>query len=119
MRSATRRSPRRWARTRKRSPRRRIKRRPSRNSRQSMRRTFRTSSTRTTRIWGRKKGGRGDFSARFFGDYFGTVNTHGHTTVCQGSLYLTCKAMREQYEYSKFGGGKKFYWQGDFEDSES
>ena len=69
-------------------------------------------------MWGRKKGGRGDFSARFFGDYFGTVNTHGHTTVCQGSLYFTCKAMSEQYEYSKFGGGKKFYWQGDFENSE-
>jgi len=69
-------------------------------------------------MWGRKKGGRGDFSARFFGDYFGTVNTHGHTTVCQGSLYFTCKAMSEQYEYGKFGGGKKFYWQGDFENSE-
>ncbi|HWR88921.1 MAG TPA: molybdopterin-dependent oxidoreductase, partial [Dissulfurispiraceae bacterium] len=69
-------------------------------------------------MWGRKKGGRGDFSARFFGDYFGTVNTHGHTTVCQGSLYFTCKAMSEQYEFSKFGGGQKFYWQGDFENSE-
>ncbi|RJQ17705.1 MAG: molybdopterin oxidoreductase [Nitrospiraceae bacterium] len=68
-------------------------------------------------IWGRKKGGRSDFSARFFGDYFGTVNTHGHTTVCQGSLYFTCKAMSEQYEYNKFGGGQKFYWQGDFENS--
>jgi hypothetical protein len=32
-------------------------------------------------MWGRKKGGRSDFSGRFFGDYFGTVNTHGHTTV--------------------------------------
>ncbi len=69
-------------------------------------------------MWGRKKGGRSDFSARFFGDYFGTVNTHGHTTVCQGSLYFTCKAMSEQYEYNKFGGGQKFYWQGDFENSE-
>jgi anaerobic selenocysteine-containing dehydrogenase len=69
-------------------------------------------------MWGRKKGGRGDFSARFFGDYFGTVNTHGHTTVCQGSLYFTCKAMSEQYEYNKFGGGQKFYWQGDFENAE-
>jgi len=68
-------------------------------------------------MWGRKKGGRADFSLRFFNDYFGTVNTHGHTTVCQGSLYFTCKAMSEQYEYSKFGGGKKFYWQGDFENS--
>jgi anaerobic selenocysteine-containing dehydrogenase len=69
-------------------------------------------------MWGRKKGGRSDFSGRFFGDYFGTVNTHGHTTVCQGSLYFTCKAMSEQYEYNKFSGGQKFYWQGDFENTE-
>ncbi len=69
-------------------------------------------------MWGRKKAGRGEFDARFFGDYFGTVNTHGHTTVCQGSLYFTCKAMSEQYEYNKFSGGKKFYWQADFENSE-
>jgi len=69
-------------------------------------------------MWGRKKGGRGDFSARFFGDYFGTVNTHGHTTVCQGSLYFTCKAMSEQYANTKFSGGVKFYWQGDFENAE-
>ncbi|MCL5884872.1 MAG: molybdopterin-dependent oxidoreductase [Deltaproteobacteria bacterium] len=68
-------------------------------------------------MWGRKKGGRGDFSARFFGDHFGTVNTHGHTTVCQGSLYFTCKAMSEQYEYNKFGSGKKFYWQPDTENA--
>ncbi|MGE5239078.1 MAG: molybdopterin-dependent oxidoreductase [Chloroflexota bacterium] len=69
-------------------------------------------------MWGRKKGGRSDFSSRFFGDYFGTVNTHGHTTVCQGSLYFTCKAMSEQYQNNKFGGGVKFYWQGDFENAE-
>ncbi len=69
-------------------------------------------------MWGRKKGGRSDFSARFFGDYFGTANTHGHTTVCQGSLYFTCKALSEQYEYNKFAGGQKFYWQGDFENAE-
>jgi anaerobic selenocysteine-containing dehydrogenase len=69
-------------------------------------------------FWGRKKGGRGDFSLRFFNDYFGTVNTHGHTTVCQGSLYFTCKAMSEQYEYNKFGGGQKFYWQADTENAE-
>lgn len=69
-------------------------------------------------MWGRKKGGRSDFSARFFGDCFGTANTHGHTTVCQGSLYFTCYAMSHQYEYNKFGGGSKFYWQGDFENSE-
>ena len=69
-------------------------------------------------FWGRKKGGRGEFDARFFGDYLGTVNTHGHTTVCQGSLYFTCKAMSEQYENNKFGSGVKFYWQGDFENTE-
>jgi tetrathionate reductase subunit A len=68
--------------------------------------------------WGRLKGGRGDFGARFFGDYFGTVNTHGHTTVCQGSLYFTCKAMSDQYEFSKFSGGQKFYWQADAENTE-
>jgi tetrathionate reductase subunit A len=44
--------------------------------------------------WGRLKGGRSDFENRFFGDYFGTVNTHRHATVCQGSLYFTCKAIR-------------------------
>ena len=69
-------------------------------------------------FWGRLKGGRSEFAARLFGDYFGTVNTHGHTTVCQGSLYFTCKALSEQYEYNKFGGGVKFYWQGDFENAE-
>ncbi|MBI5582413.1 MAG: molybdopterin-dependent oxidoreductase [Deltaproteobacteria bacterium] len=68
-------------------------------------------------MWGRKKGGRGDFSARFFGDYFGTVNTHGHTTVCQGSLYFASKACSEQYQGNRFGGGSKFYWQGDIENS--
>ncbi len=69
-------------------------------------------------MWGRKKGGRSDFAARFFGRGFGTVNTHGHTTVCQGSLYFTCKAMSEQYEFDRFGGGRKFYWQGDTENAE-
>ena len=69
-------------------------------------------------MWGRLKAGRQDFALRFFNDYFGTVNTHGHTTVCQGSLYFTCKAMSEQYEFNKFGSGVKFYWQGDFENAE-
>lgn len=68
-------------------------------------------------FWGRKKGGRGEFAARFFQSYFGTINTHGHTTVCQGSLYFTCKAMSEQYEFNKFGGGAKFYWQPDLQNS--
>jgi anaerobic selenocysteine-containing dehydrogenase len=63
--------------------------------------------------WGRKKGGRSEFFTTFFKDYLGTVNTHGHTTVCQGSLYFSCKALSEQWQYNKFGGGKKFYFQGD------
>jgi tetrathionate reductase subunit A len=67
--------------------------------------------------WGRKKGGRSDFSKRFY-DVFGTVNTHGHTTVCQGSLYFACKAMSEQYVGDTFKDGQKFYWQADQENSE-
>ena len=47
-------------------------------------------------MWGRKKGGRAEFDARFTGA-FGTANTHGHTTVCQGSLYFASKAISEQY----------------------
>ncbi len=68
-------------------------------------------------FWGRKKGGRSDFAKRFT-DAFGTVNTHGHTTVCQGSLYFACKAMSEQYDGSTFRDGQKFYWQADLENSE-
>jgi tetrathionate reductase subunit A len=66
--------------------------------------------------WGRMKGGRGDFMKRF-GSGFGTTNLHGHTTVCQGSLYFTCKAISEQYEAGKFTGGQKFYWQADTENA--
>jgi anaerobic selenocysteine-containing dehydrogenase len=66
--------------------------------------------------WGRLKGGRSDFIKRF-GSGFGTTNLHGHTTVCQGSLYFTCKAISEQYEANKFTGGQKFYWQADTENS--
>lgn len=66
--------------------------------------------------WGRLKGGRSDFIKRF-GAGFGTTNLHGHTTVCQGSLYFTCKALSEQYTQGKFSGGQKFYWQGDIENS--
>ena len=64
--------------------------------------------------WGRLKGGRSEFINRF-GAAFGTTNLHGHTTVCQGSLYFTCKAMSEQYQAGHFGGGKKFYFQADTE----
>ncbi len=68
-------------------------------------------------MWGRKKGGRSDFAKRFT-DAFGTVNTHGHTTVCQGSLYFACKALSEQYDGQGFKDGQKFYWQADTENSE-
>jgi anaerobic selenocysteine-containing dehydrogenase len=68
--------------------------------------------------WGRLKAGRGDFYKRFAAA-LGSTNAHGHTTVCQGSLYFTCKAISEQYDIStgKFSGGQKFYWQADVENS--
>lgn len=66
--------------------------------------------------WGRMKDGRKEHYIRF-ANALGTVNAHGHTTVCQGSLYFTCKAISEQYQEGKFGGGKKFYWQADTENS--
>jgi tetrathionate reductase subunit A len=68
-------------------------------------------------FWGRKKGGRSEFSKRFV-EAFGTVNAHGHTTVCQGSLYFACKGMSEQYVGDGFKDGQKFYWQADTENSE-
>jgi anaerobic selenocysteine-containing dehydrogenase len=75
-------------------------------------------------MWGRMKGGRGDLVNRFTRDAFGSVNAHGHTTVCQGSLYFTGKGMSEQYSLDagdlqyKWTGGKKFYWQADTANSE-
>ncbi|MCK7494199.1 MAG: hypothetical protein MZW92_25545 [Comamonadaceae bacterium] len=107
--AATRRSPRRWRRTQRRSAQGEGQEAGAwRSSRPSTPPTshylidpdhpdFGPKNNQFVYMWGRKKGGRGDFSARFFDDYFGTVNTHGHTTVCQGSLYFTCKAMSEQY----------------------
>ncbi|MBI5649788.1 MAG: molybdopterin-dependent oxidoreductase, partial [Chloroflexi bacterium] len=68
--------------------------------------------------WGRAKGGRSDFFNRFTRDGFGSTNTHGHTTVCQGSLYFSGKAMSEQFAAGSFTGGEKFYWQADTENSE-
>lgn len=68
--------------------------------------------------WGRLKGGRSDLINRFMRDGYGTTNTHGHTTVCQGSLYFTGKAMSEKFEDGKWTGGDKFYWQGDIGNSE-
>ncbi len=66
-------------------------------------------------FWGRKKGGRSEIAHRFFGSGLGTTNRHGHTTVCQGSLYFSGKAMSEQWDNAtgKFTGGVKAYWQGD------
>lgn len=69
-------------------------------------------------IWGRLKNGRGDLFKRFVGDSFGSINAAGHTTVCQGSLYFTGKAMSEQWDGSKFSGGSKFYWQTDAANSD-
>ena len=69
-----------------------------------------------TIAFGRLKGGRSEFIKRFSAA-FGTTNLHGHTTVCQGSLYFTCKALSEQYQAGSFGGGQKFYWQADTEHS--
>jgi tetrathionate reductase subunit A len=64
-------------------------------------------------MWGRLKDGRGDILKDFFGKALGTINTHGHTTVCQGSLYFTGKAMSDQFIEGKWDGGDKFYWQAD------
>ena len=66
--------------------------------------------------WGRIKGGRSDFYKRFAAG-LGTTNAHGHTTVCQGSLYFTCMAISDQFVEGKFTGGRKFYWQADTENS--
>jgi tetrathionate reductase subunit A len=69
-------------------------------------------------VWGRLKDGRGDFIKRFTGDSFGSVNAHGHTTVCQGSLYFIGKAMSEQFVEGKWAEGEKSYWQGDLAHTE-
>lgn len=68
--------------------------------------------------WGRLKAGRSELINRFTRDAFGSTNAHGHTTVCQGSLYFTGKAMSEQFIDGKWTGGKKFYWQIDTPNSE-
>ncbi len=66
-------------------------------------------------FWGRKKGGRSDIAHRLFGSGLGTTNRHGHTTVCQGSLYFSGKSMSDQWDNAtgKFTGGAKAYWMGD------
>ena len=63
--------------------------------------------------WGRLKAGRAELLKRLVGTAMGSANTHGHTTVCQGSLYFTCKAMSDQFVEGKFTDGSKFYWQAD------
>ncbi|MCS6936306.1 MAG: molybdopterin-dependent oxidoreductase [Candidatus Bipolaricaulota bacterium] len=64
-------------------------------------------------FWGRQKAGRGDFAHRFFGGGLGTVNRHGHTTVCQGSLYFAGKSMTDQWDGKGWSGGSKMYWMAD------
>lgn len=64
-------------------------------------------------MFGRLKGGRSEFIKRLVNGGLGSINIHGHTTVCQGSLYFTSKAMSEQYIDGKWTGGQKFYWQAD------
>ncbi|MEW6026838.1 MAG: molybdopterin-dependent oxidoreductase [Planctomycetota bacterium] len=76
-------------------------------------------------IWihGRLKAGRQDFFDRFVKGGMGSGNFHGHTTVCQGSLYFTGKAMSYQYAFDEakkkadWGGEKKFYWQCDLQNA--
>lgn len=77
---------------------------------------FGPKNNQFTMMWGRLKGGRKDFMERF-GQSYGTANLHGHTTVCQGSLYFTCKALSEQYLGGSFTDGQKFYWQSDLENA--
>lgn len=68
-------------------------------------------------FWGRLKAGRSDFISRVMGSGFGTANRHGHTTVCNGSVYFAGKAMSEQFVEGKWAEGKKFYWQADSSNS--
>ena len=72
---------------------------------------------------GAAQGGRGDLIKRFASDALGSENAHGHTTVCQGSLYFSGKAMSEQWVFDakdkkvKWTGGNKFYWQAELENA--
>jgi tetrathionate reductase subunit A len=71
-------------------------------------------------VWGRMKGGREDLVHRFVQEAYGSINMNGHTTVCQGSLYFTGKAMSAKWNAAKasFDSGDKFYWQSDTGNSE-
>ncbi|MBI4875238.1 MAG: molybdopterin-dependent oxidoreductase, partial [Acidobacteria bacterium] len=68
--------------------------------------------------WGRLKAGRSEFFLRFVKDSFGSTNGHGHTTVCQGSIYFAGKAMSEQPSSGKWTGGAKAYWMADTANAE-
>src|SRR3990170_4673628 len=59
------------------------------------------------------KAGRREFIDFFIKDGLGSTNYHGHTTVCQGSLYFASKAMSDQWDAGKWQLGQKFYWQAD------
>lgn len=63
--------------------------------------------------WGRLKAGRGDFFRRFVQSTFGSVNAHGHTTVCQGSIYFAGMAMSDAPSGGQWTGGSKWYWMAD------
>jgi anaerobic selenocysteine-containing dehydrogenase len=68
--------------------------------------------------WGRLKAGRQDLFLRFVRSSFGSNNAHGHTTVCQGSIYFAGKSMSEQPSGGKFTGGAKAYWMADTANAE-
>ena len=68
--------------------------------------------------WGRLKGGRAELIGRFVRSSFGSVNAHGHTTVCQGSIYFAGKAMSEAPSAGGWSGGAKAYWMADTANAE-
>jgi anaerobic selenocysteine-containing dehydrogenase len=68
--------------------------------------------------WGRLKAGRSEFFQRFVKDSFGSNNAHGHTTVCQGSIYFAGKSMSDQPAAGKWTGGAKAYWMSDLSNAE-
>lgn len=67
--------------------------------------------------WGRLKAGRSEFFRRWIGQSFGSANAHGHTTVCQGSLYFAGTGLSNQFVDGKWSGGSKSYWQADLGNS--
>jgi anaerobic selenocysteine-containing dehydrogenase len=68
--------------------------------------------------WGRLKGGRSEFFLRFVRESFGSANAHGHTTVCQGSIYFAGKSMADQPASGSWTGGAKAYWMADTSNAE-